>query len=54
MKIRKLNWKAITKLLFFYFILKFNAPVAQLDRASDYGSEGWEFESFRAYNIRQE
>ena len=24
------------------------APVAQLDRASDYGSEGWEFESSRA------
>ena len=25
-----------------------SAPVAQLDRASDYGSEGWRFESFRA------
>jgi hypothetical protein len=24
------------------------APVAQLDRASDYGSEGWGFESLRA------
>ncbi len=24
------------------------ALVAQLDRASDYGSEGWEFESSRA------
>ena len=24
------------------------APLAQLDRASDYGSEGWEFESLRA------
>ena len=24
------------------------APVAQLDRASDYESEGWEFESLRA------
>ena len=23
-------------------------PVAQLDRASDYGSEGWGFESLRA------
>ena len=23
-------------------------PVAQLDRASDYESEGWEFESLRA------
>ena len=26
-----------------------NALVAQLDRASDYGSEGWEFESLRAH-----
>ena len=25
------------------------APVAQLDRASDSGSEGWGFESLRAY-----
>ena len=24
------------------------APVAQLDRASDFGSEGWGFESLRA------
>ena len=24
------------------------APVAQLDRAFDYGSKGWEFESLRA------
>lgn len=24
------------------------APLAQLDRASDYGSEGWGFESLRA------
>ena len=28
--------------------LKFLAPVAQLDRAPDYGSGGWEFESLRA------
>ena len=27
------------------------APVAQLDRVSDYGSEGWGFESSRAYLI---
>ncbi len=26
----------------------FLAPVAQLDRASDFGSEGWGFESSRA------
>ena len=25
------------------------APVAQLDRASDFESEGWGFESLRAY-----
>ena len=25
------------------------APVAQLDRASDFGSEGWGFDSLRAY-----
>ncbi len=34
------------------FILK-NAPVAQLDRASDYGSEGYGFDSFRARHIRE-
>ena len=27
------------------------APVAQLDRASDYGSGGWEFESSRARQL---
>jgi hypothetical protein len=25
------------------------APVAQVDRVSDYGSEGWGFESLRAH-----
>lgn len=30
-----------------------NAPVAQLDRASDYESEGRTFESFRARHLRQ-
>jgi hypothetical protein len=29
------------------------APVAQLDRASDYGSEGWWFESSRARSLRR-
>ena len=28
------------------------APVAQLDRASDFGSEGWGFESLRACSSR--
>ena len=27
-----------------------SAPVAQLDRASDFGSEGWGFKSLRAYS----
>ncbi len=27
----------------------FDAPVAQLDRAPDYGSGGWGFESSQAY-----
>ena len=29
------------------------APVAQLDRASDYGSEGWEFDSLRVQTFPQ-
>ena len=29
------------------------APVAQLDRASDYESEGWRFDSFRARHFSQ-
>ena len=33
--------------LLIFFFLKF-VPVAQLDRASDYESEGWEFDSLRA------
>ena len=28
-----------------------NAPIAQLDRASDYGSEGWGFNSSWAYFV---
>ena len=27
------------------------APVAQLDRASDYGSEGWGFDSLQARHL---
>ncbi len=30
------------------FVVNNDAPVAQLDRASDYGSEGCKFESCRA------
>ena len=30
------------------------APVAQLDRASDFGSEGWGFESLRVRQIRRD
>ena len=32
----------------FGYIPALTAPVAQLDRAPDYGSGGWKFESFRA------
>jgi hypothetical protein len=37
----------------YYVIVAFKAyaPVAQLDRASDYGSEGYGFDSFRARHI---
>ena len=28
-----------------------DAPVAQLDRASDYGSEGWGFKSLRVHHF---
>ena len=34
-------------------ILLILAPVAQLDRASDYGSGGWGFESLRACFLNQ-
>ena len=39
----------------FFCIIKddVNAPVAQLDRASDYGSEGCEFESRRARQLKK-
>jgi hypothetical protein len=34
------------------FTVKYSqAPVAQLDRASAFGAEGWEFESLRAHQI---
>jgi hypothetical protein len=32
------------------YLGQYNAPVAQLDRASDFGSEGWGFDSLRVYN----
>ena len=31
--------------------LKLYAPIAQLDRALDYGSKGWGFESLWAYHF---
>ena len=33
-----------------YFLIPPAAPLAQLDRASDYGSEGWGFDSLRAHH----
>ena len=35
--------------LYYLSYHNFNAPVAQLDRAFDYGSKGWGFDSFRVY-----
>jgi hypothetical protein len=36
--------------LFCKLLMKeWNAPVAQLDRASDFGSEGWGFDSLRVH-----
>ena len=34
-----------------FFLAQFFAPLAQLDRASDYESEGREFESLRARHL---
>lgn len=50
-----LSFHDLNKYQFIYIlrslILKLNfAPVAQLDRASDYGSEGQRFDSFRAHH----
>ena len=39
----------------FFLVYKYNhsdAPVAQLDRASDYGSEGCKFESCRVRHLK--
>jgi hypothetical protein len=35
------------------FAIRRRAPVAQLDRASDFGSEGWRFDSLRARQSNQ-
>ena len=37
-----------------YLLIQRDAPVDQLDRSSDYGSEGWEFESSRARQYQQD
>ncbi len=34
-----------------FFLLGARAPVAQLDRASDFGSEGCRFESYQAHHL---
>ena len=39
-------------LSYFRISFKFNAPVAQLDRASAYGAEGWGFDSLQAHKYR--
>jgi hypothetical protein len=43
----QLSWTSLVKLISDYS----NAPVAQLDRAPDYGSGGLEFESLRARHL---
>jgi hypothetical protein len=34
-----------------FFALELFAPIVQLDRTSDSGSEGWGFDSSWAYNV---
>ena len=41
----------ILKKLYFCSPIQRNGPVAQLNRASDYGSEGYRFESCRGHQI---
>ena len=52
--------KNVKKIILFYlqsdlFVVEYKtgAPIAQLDRASDYGSEGCEFESRRARQFKK-
>ena len=43
-----MRWNIIQKYriaLRIYTVIKYHALIAQLDRASGYGPEGWEFES---------
>ena len=42
----------VIKTTHLYFYKVNYAPVAQLDRASDFGSEGLGFESLRAYKLK--
>ncbi len=54
----------IKKMLYFFknYVIIFeylakeaeNAPIAQLDRALDYGSKGWGFDSLWAYHYYRE
>ena len=43
-----------TSHLTIYSLFQLGAPIAQLDRAPDYGSGGWGFESLSARQIRQQ
>ena len=43
----------VIKKLYFCSPIQRNGPVAQLNRASDYGSEGYRFESCRGHTIFQ-
>ena len=42
----------VAKKVYYEYYRQLNAPVAQLDRASDFESEGWGFESLRARQKR--
>ena len=49
MALRVVGSSPITHPIFFQRLFIY-AFVAQLDRASDFGSEGWGFDSLRAYH----
>ena len=48
LKKKLINFYILSLLVIKYISEYYFVPVAQLDRASDYESEGWEFDSLRA------
>ena len=50
-----MRWNIIQKYriaLRIYTVIKYHALIAQLDRASGYGPEGWEFESLWVHQAK--